>query len=759
MEEPLVLESNGLLDDWPISNDTSLQPLDTNRPASSAANPALLALNQLVAKPSAAASDPLSVSLDGAPDEFEQLDQLEHAAFHPQLPKPTHSASSYARYQQNQDDDQDEDEDELMAMIEAEQEHERERQTQQKLILPPPQALSQPQQPILTSYQIPSPQAHPGPSRETEPPRESDVPKYIPAGTIRAVSFDGKPIVFERRKRLRAYRPPEFLPGTTDSASNLLARPIHQLLEAVEAAKALQVVERDEAQAAREARQSSDSRNDRAKSSQMWVDRHRPRKFAELLGDERVHRDVLGWLKEWDECVFKRTNMRKARQKQYQNPESSGPSVAYGPKPNSAPAWKDPYGRPNERVLMLSGPPGLGKTTLAHVIANQAGYNVYELNASDARSASSVNDLIRMALESGSLKDPRPTLVVIDEIDGATGGGASGPGLGSGTGSESAGFIKALVRLIESGKGSGARTSGLAAKSSGGKRGSKKGSSPPLLRPIICICNDLYAPALRPLRPLAKLVRLNKAPTNLIVRRLRAICEQETLDAETRGLSLLAELTGGDIRSCLNALEFAKTKNMTLTETAVRTAAVGIKDTGTTLNRVWEMLFRTQTRKEKVKSSTRATDREAALWAQGKQRQNDVAMVDTPQENVNRLIHEITSCNEYERLAQGCFEHYPLLRAADDGWQRYHKAHEWLHFGQKINQTIYSMGTYEMLSFMPWSFVCWHLLFANVGNALPEYPKVDYEVSCRRKETIFAFFTLTFLVPVLPTEPPQDDRL
>jgi chromosome transmission fidelity protein 18 len=29
----------------------------------------------------------------------------------------------------------------------------------------------------------------------------------------------------------------------------------------------------------------------------------------------------------------------------------------------------------------MSGPPGFGKTTLAHIIAKHAGYNVMELNA------------------------------------------------------------------------------------------------------------------------------------------------------------------------------------------------------------------------------------------------------------------------------------------------------------------------------------------------------------------------------------------
>ena len=38
------------------------------------------------------------------------------------------------------------------------------------------------------------------------------------------------------------------------------------------------------------------------------------------------------------------------------------------------------------RAVLVSGPPGIGKTTSAHLMAKMAGYSPIELNASDARS-------------------------------------------------------------------------------------------------------------------------------------------------------------------------------------------------------------------------------------------------------------------------------------------------------------------------------------------------------------------------------------
>lgn len=38
------------------------------------------------------------------------------------------------------------------------------------------------------------------------------------------------------------------------------------------------------------------------------------------------------------------------------------------------------------RAVLISGGPGIGKTTSAHLMATLKGYNPIELNASDARS-------------------------------------------------------------------------------------------------------------------------------------------------------------------------------------------------------------------------------------------------------------------------------------------------------------------------------------------------------------------------------------
>src|SRR5687768_7474104 len=51
-------------------------------------------------------------------------------------------------------------------------------------------------------------------------------------------------------------------------------------------------------------------------------------------------------------------------------------------------AWQ--AGTPAKKALLLHGPPGCGKTSAAHALANDLGWGVLELNASDVRSGKAI---------------------------------------------------------------------------------------------------------------------------------------------------------------------------------------------------------------------------------------------------------------------------------------------------------------------------------------------------------------------------------
>lgn len=87
------------------------------------------------------------------------------------------------------------------------------------------------------------------------------------------------------------------------------------------------------------------------------------------------------------------------------------------------------------------------------------------------------------------------------------------------------------------------------------KPGQPSNGKKPLLRPIICICNDLYAPSIAKLRSIAKIVRFHPPAPQQLVKRLREICDCEGLKADTRALNLLVGVAKGDFRGCLNTLQ------------------------------------------------------------------------------------------------------------------------------------------------------------------------------------------------------------
>ncbi|KAL2021116.1 hypothetical protein VTK56DRAFT_7535 [Thermocarpiscus australiensis] len=482
------------------------------------------------------------------------------------------------------------------------------------------------------------------------------------------------------------------------------------------------------------------------KRTMLWTEKYRARTFMDLVGDDLTNRQVLRWLKRWDPIVFphaaktkptgfgrmRHGQRRQGQQQQQQQPEEK---------------------KPHRKILMLHGPPGLGKTTLAHVCARQAGYEVMEINASDERSRDVVRGRIRTSLATetvktvenrkaasgGKQKIARPVCVIVDEVDGVVGGsGGSGEG----------GFVKALIDLVLLDQ---KNSSGAAATSGTGRR-KKKGDDFRQMRPLILICNDVYHPSLRPLRQsgLAEIIHVGKPSVEAVVTRLKTIFEKEGIPCEKdaarklceaawgmtsgidakrgaesnaegdlRGVMVVGEWVAGrlratsrDVTPCLTRQWVDKHIIQDLAHGGGGARGLGRGGVKEIVTRIFQegAGFPKQATATGISKNTLHEQPQAQLGIS--EQQKKYAMT--------RLSEMIDTSGEVDRIMTEIFLEYPNRDFNDDSFlTKPDAAYEWLHFHDACSSRLFSSQEWELLPYVSQPVLACHHLFASPRRYQP----------------------------------------
>ena len=185
-----------------------------------------------------------------------------------------------------------------------------------------------------------------------------------------------------------------------------------------------------------------------------------------------------------------------------------------------------------KKGLLFTGPPGLGKTSLAHLLLNQFGYQIKEFNASDIRSQSLVNqNMYDLICISNVNKDSKPIAIIMDEVDGMLTGDRGG--------------IEELLSFMQPNKGRKSRKKT--------KTTNKKIRTNVWGPPIICICNtgNVKQSTLTNLRKCCVEINFTKPSSKDINQIIDRVLEAEKFDISPEAREEIIQFSQGDFRRLL----------------------------------------------------------------------------------------------------------------------------------------------------------------------------------------------------------------
>lgn len=213
-----------------------------------------------------------------------------------------------------------------------------------------------------------------------------------------------------------------------------------------------------------------------------WTEKYRPRSLKDVLGNPGPVSDLRAWAESWDKGI------------------------------------------PKKRAVVLIGTPGVGKTTCAEALANEYGWGLIEMNASDQRTGEAIRSVALRGAYSNTFsdsgeylntKDGGRKLIILDEAD-------------SLFGNADRGAVPVIAELIKQTK-----------------------------QPVILIVNDFYGLSRKSSAIKTDTLQLTfkNPPTSTIVKALKRICISEKVDITDGALENIAKSSNGDIRAAVRDLE------------------------------------------------------------------------------------------------------------------------------------------------------------------------------------------------------------
>ena len=270
---------------------------------------------------------------------------------------------------------------------------------------------------------------------------------------------------------------------------------------------------------------SSSSSHDKG-SNTLWAEKYRPESIDHLVGNGMEVKRLLTWLNAW-----------QASPAAPEKGDKKGASSGGG-----------------HRAALVSGPPGIGKTSAARVVLQHCGFDVVELNASDTRSQKALKQCAEDLVGNTSIADfasggrgatPKRMALIMDEVDGMSSGDRGGVG--------------ELIVLIKRTK-----------------------------MPVICVCNDRGCQKIRSLASHCMDLQFKRPTPKDAVKTLRRVAGREGYAVDDATLEKVAEACNADIRQMLNLLQIWRPQGQSLTaegvaanmNNAFKDVAVGAFDVG-----------------------------------------------------------------------------------------------------------------------------------------------------------------------------------